>query len=106
MYLNDRAYYIQSHWTVQLEKTYLSILVSATKNISTCLSIISLRLSNLFLIELMFKNEKKMTLLQFLILRDFSSAKEFVGCSCAIGKMDSSSNQFNYIFIPNCLYTN
>ena len=59
MYLNDRAYYIQSNWTVQLEKTYLSILVSATKNISTCLSIISLRLSNLFLIELMFKNEKK-----------------------------------------------
>ena len=58
----------------------MSILVSATQRISTISSIIGLRLSNLFLMELIFRYEK-MALLWFRILRDFSLAKEFVGCS-------------------------
>ena len=58
----------------------MSILVSATQRISTISSIIGLRLSNLFLMELMFRYEK-MALLWFRIPRDFRLAKEFVGYS-------------------------
>ena len=56
-----------------------SILVSAIHSISTFSSIISLRSSNLFLIELMFKYET-MILLWLWILRDFNPSNETFGC--------------------------
>ena len=73
IYISDRAYYIQLNWR------YVNFGFRNTKDIKN-LSIIGLRLSNLFLMELMLRYEK-MALLWFRILRDFSLAKEFVGCS-------------------------
>ena len=56
-----------------------SISVSAIHSTTTFLSIISLRSSNLFLIELMFKYEMKI-LLWLWFLRDFNPSNEIFGC--------------------------
>ena len=59
-----------------LEKNHL---VSAVHSISTFSSIISLRPSNLFLIELMFKYEM-LILLWLWVLRDFNPSSEIFRC--------------------------
>ena len=64
---------------------------------TTCSSIINLRLSNLLLMQLMFRYEK-MTLLWFRILRKFSSAKEIVGCSWVHWQISAKGFDFHKEF--------
>ena len=66
-------------------------------NTSTCLSIIDLRLSNLFLMELIFRYEK-MALLWFRILRNSGSANEFVGCSWVRWQISAKGFDFHKEF--------
>ena len=67
-----------------------------TKDINMFVNI-NLRLSNLFLMDLMFRYEK-MTLLWFWILRNCSAAKEFVGCSWVLWQIWGKGFHFHKEF--------
>ena len=74
-----------------------SILVSAIHRMSTFSLTISLRSSNLFLIEFIFKYERVM-LLWLWILRDFRPSKEFIGCSWIFGHISDKGSDVHKAF--------